>query len=201
MHNFCSVLQPPKSTINLLGLGHNVCIALMRPPGNLKTPLLCFKRNLRIKEWVLNNNMKHEDEAYNPKVYIKSIWDPPPVQKNSNRHLETSKPWVMNSTKGISSISYIVQTLFLTPLLWAATLWGERVPWIPSSELSLFFDSPRWGWVVFLKRCDHWCVMGHYHCFVFSETTVVSLFCILLVRFVGSLILSMSPNLSPGVIK
>ena len=122
MHNFCSVLQPPKSTINLLGLGHNVCIALMRPPGNLKTPLLCFKRNLRIKEWVLNNNMKHEDEAYNPKVYIKSIWDPPPVQKNSNRHLETSKPWVMNSTKGISSIAYIFQTLFLTPLLWAETL-------------------------------------------------------------------------------
>lgn len=74
-HNLCKSSTPPENLGLLLGLSLKFCIQSRRPPKEpIKEEVDRMRRDVRIKFLFCG---EEQEDNYNPKLYIKSDWDPP----------------------------------------------------------------------------------------------------------------------------
>ena len=73
--NLCSKLKPPSGLGCLLGLGQNFIIQKKNPKLKLDETLEEIIRDVRLKYFFAGEQL--ENEEFNPKLYIKTDWDPP----------------------------------------------------------------------------------------------------------------------------
>lgn len=79
-HNLCRRLNPPAGAGKLLGLGLKFCLQSCKPDNKvLEHSLKQFERDVRIKYTFAGE----DSEMCDPKIYIKSDWDPDPLQNNT----------------------------------------------------------------------------------------------------------------------
>ena len=74
-HNLCTELTPPKGIDTLLWNGLKFCLERPIPKPSLDTTLKRLTTDIRTKYFWRNQSLNDDD--YNPKLYIKSGWDPP----------------------------------------------------------------------------------------------------------------------------
>ena len=85
-HNICKKTHPPEDIGKLLGLGLKFCIQNRRPDkASIVEGMSRLRRDVRLKYIFTENHKDLEDidYDYNPKLYIKSKWQPPPVNNNA----------------------------------------------------------------------------------------------------------------------
>jgi hypothetical protein len=88
-HNLCNKLVPPEGSTGLLRLGLKYCIERGRPNQKIRDGVLRLRRSVRLKNWLKNLHQFRDDSDsednnnntnYNPKLYIKSDFDPPLIE-------------------------------------------------------------------------------------------------------------------------
>ena len=92
-HNLCKKEKPPPALGNLLGLGLKFCIQDKKPSEeSLQIGIKRFKRDIRLKHSFAGQ--LPDSEGYNPKIYIKSKYNPkptylqPPLKTNSLKNVQ-----------------------------------------------------------------------------------------------------------------
>jgi hypothetical protein len=78
-HNLLTSLAPPPGTGLLLGLGSKFCIERGKPPTTWKKSIFRLRRSIRLKHWLKRHDTGSSD--YNPKLYVKSGFNPPPIEE------------------------------------------------------------------------------------------------------------------------
>ena len=74
-HNLCTYTSPPANIGSLLGLGLKFCIQSRRPfKDSIREGMDRMRRDVRLKYLFAGSE---ESTEYNPKLYIKSDWEPP----------------------------------------------------------------------------------------------------------------------------
>ena len=74
-HNLCTYTSPPANIGSLLGLGLKFCIQSRRPfKDSIRGGIDRMRRDVRLKYLFAGSE---ESTEYNPKLYIKSDWEPP----------------------------------------------------------------------------------------------------------------------------
>ena len=108
-HNLCTTLAPPSGLGPLLGLGMKFCIKSMKP--NLKSLPLAFER-LRRDMRLRYNFAGEENLEFNPRLYIKSTWEPPDACPQIERRLDklekvltSARDEILKSTHPSSNLS------------------------------------------------------------------------------------------------
>ena len=91
-HNLCSTYNPPENIQQLLGLGMKYCIQSRRPQkGTIEAGVSRFARDVRLKYRFAeaDDDNLHLDDDYDPKLYIKSKWNPPLANDNAEKRIES----------------------------------------------------------------------------------------------------------------
>ena len=74
-HNLCTYTSSPANIKTLLGLGLKFCIQSRRPfNDSIREDMDRMRRDVRLKHRFAGSDVSTE---YNPKLYIKSNWEPP----------------------------------------------------------------------------------------------------------------------------
>jgi len=84
-HNLCSKLQPPSGLGCLLGLGQKFIIQKKNPKLKLEETLEDIIRDVRLKYFFAGEQLENED--FNPKLYLKTDWDPPAAADDIEKRL------------------------------------------------------------------------------------------------------------------
>lgn len=95
-HNLCTLLTAPFDHGNLLGLGLKFCFQKRLPPAKHTHAMTDLRHNVRIRKWITkhgNKDMgdpeaKYHNTSYNPKVYIKTDWNPPKADEHIEKSLD-----------------------------------------------------------------------------------------------------------------
>ena len=80
-HNLCTVKTPPPGTEELLWNGLKFCIEKPLPKPHLQTTMARLRKEIRLKHFWSKRPTAEPTDEYNPKLYIKSLWDPPPASE------------------------------------------------------------------------------------------------------------------------
>ena len=90
-HNLCMSLTPPNGIGTLLGLGMKFCLKLARPNKMLLASAFeRLRKDIRLRHIFGGDEDKGEDNnsTYNPKLYIKSEWQPDAVSANIEKRVD-----------------------------------------------------------------------------------------------------------------
>jgi hypothetical protein len=104
-HDLCTTLTPPPNLGSLLGLGDKFCIEQGTPHPDWQSSIHRFRRSIRLRHQFEHHE---EKEAFNPKMYIPSDYQPKTVadgpiesqmlsfahqiESASNRHIKALRP-------------------------------------------------------------------------------------------------------------
>ena len=80
-HNLCTVKTPPPGTEELLWNGLKFCIEKPLPKPHFQTTMARLRKEIRLKHFWSKRPTAEPTDEYNPKLYIKSLWDPPPASE------------------------------------------------------------------------------------------------------------------------
>ena len=80
-HNLCTIIPPPPGTGDLLWNGLKFCIEPPLPKPKLHTTLARLTKDIRLKCHFPQDPNSPDCPEYNPKLYIRSTWDPPRAPK------------------------------------------------------------------------------------------------------------------------
>ena len=89
-HDLSTTIKPPENIGKLLGLGLKFCIQSRRPDkASITEGMARMRRDVRLKYIFTEDNEDPIDTEYdyNPKLYIKSKWNPPPANKITEMRL------------------------------------------------------------------------------------------------------------------
>ena len=75
-HNLCTTIPPPPGTSDLLWNGLKFCLQKALPKPQLDTTFTRRTQDIR-RQAYWSSTPVDPDESYNPKLYIKSHWEPP----------------------------------------------------------------------------------------------------------------------------
>ena len=120
-HNLCTHNDPPEGVKQLLGLGLKFCIQSRRPQQNtINTAINRLERDTRLRYRFAeadDTDLQMEGD-YDPKLYIKSTWNPPYASKdveerlqNFHAALEEARSEVKKNTTPSTNISPSVENL------------------------------------------------------------------------------------------
>ena len=94
-HNLCTHTPPPPGTADLLWHGLKFCLQPALPKPTLDNTIARLTQDIR-RQAFWTTNPGDADDSYNPKLYIKSQWEPPqapPLLENAitklHRHLHS----------------------------------------------------------------------------------------------------------------
>ena len=94
-------MQPqkiPPLISKLLGLGHKFCIREKLPKNHLNKTFERFTKSMRLKHWLHINNMENNGN-YIPKIYVKTNWNPPPADQETEDALTNFKLRILELDK------------------------------------------------------------------------------------------------------
>jgi len=99
-HNLCTTKQPPKGLNSLLGLGHKFVLQKKMPPNQINHTLKEFCRDIRMKYFFADMKLPNDViEDYNPRLYIKSKWEPPEADENVESRLAEFRKLLLQNIK------------------------------------------------------------------------------------------------------